>query len=126
MSKMVIDIPYYSDNSRISNSNLGFYLKGGPKYLKDMMDGKQEGMSASFLEKGTMIHEYILQPEEFWKDYVILDFEVPKVKQQKDLCESYINLKKLNPLDTEDTLLLQAYNNSYSNTKTDVKKVEVA
>ena len=126
MSKMVIDIPYYSDNSRISNSNLGFYLKSGPKYLKDMMDGKQESISTSFLEKGTMIHEYILQPDDFWKDYVILDFEVPKVKQQKDLCESYVNLKKLNPLDTEDTLLLQAYNVAYSNVKSDSKKLEEA
>lgn len=126
MKKMVIDTPYYEDMTRISNSNIGWYLKNGPCYLKDMLNGVAEGISGSFLEKGTMIHEYILQPEEFWKDYVILDFEVPKVKQQKDLCESYINLKKLNPLDTEDTLLLQAYNNSYSNTKTDVKKVEEA
>ena len=32
-------------------------------------------------------------PGEFWKDYEILDFEIPKVKQQKDLCEKYSQLK---------------------------------
>src|SRR5574344_3107050 len=124
MSKMVIDIPYYSDNSRISNSNLGFYLKGGPKYLKDMMDGKQEGMSASFLEKGTMIHEYILQPEEFWKDYVILDFDTPKIKQQKDFCDSYVKESQLDPLSDECIIILKSYNNAYSNSKPYVKKLE--
>lgn len=124
MSKMVIDIPYYSDNSRISNSNLGFYLKGGPKYLKDMMDGKQEGMSASFLEKGTMIHEYILQPEEFWKDYVVLDFDTPKIKQQKDFCDSYVKESQLDPLSDENTIILKSYNNAYSNSKPYVKKLE--
>ena len=66
---MDISIPYYEDNTRISNSNIGWFLKKGPRYLKDMLDGKIEGLKASFLDKGTMIHEYILQPEEFWNDY---------------------------------------------------------
>lgn len=94
---MNIEIPYYEDNTRISNSAIGWFLKKGPRYLRDMLDGKEEGMSAKFLEKGTMIHEYILQPEEFWKDYEILDFEVPKVKQQRDLCEYYSSHKLTDP-----------------------------
>ena len=55
---MDISIPYYEDNTRISNSNIGWFLKKGPPYLKDMLDGKIEGLKASFLDKGTMIHEY--------------------------------------------------------------------
>ena len=97
---MDISIPYYEDLTRISNSNIGWFLKKGPKYLKEMLDGK-EGLKASFLDKGTMIHEYILQPEEFWKDYIILDFAVPKVKQQKDLLEFYANAKMVDPLASE-------------------------
>lgn len=122
---MNIEIPYYEDNTRISNSAIGWFLKKGPRYLRDMLDGKEEGMSAKFLEKGTMIHEYILQLEEFWKDYEILDFEVPKVKQQRDLCEYYSSHKLTDPLADDDKLLLEAYNNSYNNTKSaEIRKNE--
>ena len=78
---MKIEIPYYEDNTRISNSAIGWFLKKGPRYLKDMLDGKEEGISGKFLEKGTMIHMYLLQPDEFWDNYIILDFVVPKVSQ---------------------------------------------
>lgn len=126
MNKMVIDIPYYSDNTRISNSAIGWFLKKGPKYLRDMLDGKEEGLKLPQLERGTMIHEYILQPDEFWKDYEILDFETPKVKQQKDLCEKYIQLKSTDPLEDESVILLQAYESSYSNSKSKQQKIEDA
>lgn len=110
---MKIDIPYYEDNTRISNSAIGWFIKKGPRYLRDMLDGKEEGLRLPQLERGTMIHEYILQPDEFWNDYTMLDYEVPKVKQQKDFCEAYANSLEL----TEDDKMLQAYKSSYSNNK---------
>lgn len=113
MKKMIIDVPYYEDNTRISNSSIGWFLRKGPKYLRDMLDGKEKGLDLPQLKKGTMIHEYILQPEEFWKDYIILEYEVPKVKQQKDFCIAYANSLEL----VEDKKLLEAYRSSYSNTK---------
>lgn len=125
-NKMDISVPYYSDNSRISNSAIGWFKKYGPLYLCNMLDGKEEGISGSFLEKGTMIHEYILQPEEFWKDYVILDFEIPKVKQQKDFCEYYQVMKDTNPLELDDTIKLKAYRQAYSNSKKDEVVLEEA
>lgn len=124
MKKMIIDTPYYEDMTRVSNSNIGWYLKNGPCYLKDMLDGVAEGINGSFLEKGTMIHEYILQPEEFWKDYVVLDFETPKIKQQKDFCDSYVKESQLDPLSDENTIIFKSYNNAYSNSKPYVKKLE--
>lgn len=122
---MDISIPYYEDLTRISNSNIGWFLKKGPRYLKEMLDGK-EGLKASFLDKGTMIHEYILQPEEFWKDYIILDFAVPKVKQQKDLLEFYSTAKLTDPLASEDDILLMSYNTAYSNNKSIDKRIKEA
>jgi hypothetical protein len=126
MKKMIIDIPYYEDMTRYSNSDIGYFLKNGPKGLKDYKEGKVAKMDYSFLEKGTMIHEYLLQPDEFWKDYVILDFEVPKVKQQKDLLETFSRLKSTNPLEDENKLKLEAYKQSYSNKKADDKCIEEA
>ena len=110
---MNIDIPYYEDQNRYSNSDIGYFLKYGPKSFKDYKEGGGNRLEGSFLEKGTMIHEYILQPDEFWKDYVILDFEVPKVKQQKDFCEAYASSLEL----LEDEKKLKAYRSSYNNTK---------
>lgn len=123
---MDISIPYYEDMSRISNSNIGWFLKKGPRYLKDMLDGKIEGLKASFLDKGTMIHEYILQPEEFWNDYIILDFAVPKVKQQKDLLEFYSTARLTDPFATEEDILLMSYNAAYSNNKPINKRIQEA
>lgn len=122
---MDISIPYYEDLTRISNSNIGWFLKKGPKYLKEMLDGK-EGLKASFLDKGTMIHEYILQPEEFWKDYIILDFAVPKVKQQKNLLEFYSTARLVDPFASEDDILLKSYEAAYNNNKSKEKKIQEA
>lgn len=122
---MDISIPYYEDLTRISNSNIGWFLKKGPKYLKEMLDGK-EGLKASFLDKGTMIHEYILQPEEFWKDYIILDFAVPKVRQQKDLLEFYSTARLVDPFASEDDILIMSYEAAYNNNKSKEKKIQEA
>lgn len=122
---MDISIPYYEDLTRISNSNIGWFLKKGPRYLKEMLDGK-EGLKASFLDKGTMIHEYILQPDKFWKDYIILDFAVPKVKQQKTLLEFYSAARLVDPLASEDHILLMSYEAAYNNNKSEEKKIQEA
>ena len=122
---MDISIPYYEDLTRISNSNIGWFLKKGPRYLKEMLDGK-EGLKASFLDKGTMIHEYILQPEKFWKDYIILDFAVPKVKQQKDLLEFYSTARLVDPFASEDDILIMSYEAAYNNNKSKEKKIQEA
>nr|DAH77679.1 MAG TPA: Exodeoxyribonuclease 8 [Caudoviricetes sp.] len=122
---MDITTPYYEDLTRISNSNIGWFLKKGPRYLKEMLDGR-EGLKASFLDKGTMIHEYILQPEEFWKDYIILDFAVPKVKQQKTLLEFYSTARLVDPFASEDHILLMSYEAAYNNNKSEEKKIQEA
>lgn len=123
---MIIDKPYYEDNTRISNSSIGWFLRKGPLYFRNMLDGKEEGLKLPQLEKGTMIHEYILQPDEFWNDYTILEYEVPKVKQQKEFCDWYVTFKATDPLEDEDKILLNAYNKAYSNKLSDDSKLTIA
>ena len=116
---MIIDKPYYEDNTRISNSAIGWFLKKGPRFLKDILDGKGEELKLPQLERGTMIHKYLLQPDEFWKDYTILDFIVPKSKQQKEVLSIYALSKLTEPLEDEDKLKLKAYKQIYKNKLSD-------
>lgn len=106
---MKIDKPYYEDNTRISNSAIGWYLNKGPRYLRDMLDGKEEGLKLPQLEKGTMIHEYILQPEIFWNDYEITDYKVPTTEKQKEFCRLVNESLEL----LQDDKLSKAYKHVY-------------
>ena len=95
--KMDINIPYYEDNSRISNSAIGWFLIS-PRYYRDMMDGNIKNKPTQSMEDGSMIHMYLLQPEEFKKNYIILDFQTPSSQQQKQFCNDYINSKANKPI----------------------------
>lgn len=107
---MDLSIPYYEDNTRISNSAIGWFLKNGPSYLHKKLTGKIPDEKGPQLERGTMIHEYILQPDEFLKDYRVFDGQKPKSDQQQRFCEALINSVEIEP----DRALLSAYEASYS------------
>ena len=85
------DIPYYEDSTRISNSAIGWFLNKGPAYFRRMLDGKEKGLDLPQLRKGTMIHEFLLQPDKFWDDYVLFDGDKPKSAQAQKFCENLIN-----------------------------------
>ena len=84
---MDTSIPYYEDKTRISNSNIGWFLNKGPSYLHKMLTEDVPEEKSQALERGTMIHEYILQPEEFQKDYVVWDKSRPSSVQQEKFCQ---------------------------------------
>ena len=109
---MDISIPYYSDLSRISNSNIGWFLNKGPAYLHKMLTDPPPEEKNSTLERGTMIHEYLLQPEEFQKDYVVWDKSRPSSAQQEKFCRELANSLEIEP----NKALLSAYRASYSTT----------
>ena len=48
MKTMNIEIPYYEDMSRYSNSDIGYFLKYGPKSLKDNNEEENKPKSTSF------------------------------------------------------------------------------
>ena len=104
------EIPYYEDGSRISNSAIGWFLNKGPAYLRRMLDGKEKGLDLPQLRKGTMIHEFLLQPDKFWDDYVLFDGEKPKSAQAQKFCENLINTVEIEP----NKQLSDAYRKSYS------------
>lgn len=107
---MDISVPYYEDKSRISNSNIGWFINKGPAFLHKMLTEDVPEEKSQALERGTMIHEYILQPEEFQKDYVVWDKSRPSSPQQEKFCQELAFSVEIEP----DKAVLSAYKASYS------------
>ena len=107
---MDISIPYYEDRTRISNSNIGWFLNKGPAFLHKMLTEPPPEESTTAMERGTMIHEYILQPEEFQKDYVVWDKSRPSSVQQEKFCQALAFSTEIEP----NRAILDAYKEAYS------------
>lgn len=107
---MDISIPYYEDKTRISNSNIGWFLNKGPAYLHKMLTEDVPEEKSQALERGTMIHEYILQPEEFQKHYVVWDKNRPSSAQQEKFCQALASSVEIEP----NCAALSAYKEAYS------------
>ena len=107
---MDISTPYYEDLTRISNSNIGWFLNKGPAYLHKMLTDPPPEEKNPVLERGTMIHEYLLQPEEFKKDYVIWDKSRPSSAQQEKFCQALASSLEIEP----NKAILEAYKAAYS------------
>lgn len=107
---MDISIPYYEDFTRISNSNIGWFLNKGPTYLHKKLSGQLEDETSQSMTKGTMIHEYLLQPEEFQKDYVVWDKSRPSSTNEEKFCQALADSLEIEP----NKSLLSAYKAAYS------------
>ena len=107
---MDISIPYYEDRTRISNSNIGWFLNKGPAFLHKMLTDPPPEDSTTAMERGTMIHEYILRPEEFQKDYVVWDKSRPSSAQQEKFCQALAFSTEIEP----NRAVLSAYKEAYS------------
>jgi len=107
---MDISIPYYEDRTRISNSNIGWFLQKGPAYLHKMLTDPPPEEKNPVLERGTMIHMYLLQPEEFQKSYVVWDKSRPFSAQQEKFCQALASSIEIEP----NRAILSAYKEAYS------------
>ena len=107
---MDISIPYYEDKTRISNSNIGWFLNKGPAFLHKMLTEDVPEEKSQALERGTMIHEYILQPEEFQKDYVVWSKSRPTSAQQEKFCQALVSSTEIEP----NRAILDAFKQAYS------------
>ena len=107
---MDISTPYYEDLSRISNSNIGWFLQKGPAYLHKMLTDPPPEEKNYVLERGSMIHMYLLQPEEFKETYVVWDKCRPSSAQQEKFCQELANTLEIEP----NRAILSAYQAAYS------------
>ena len=107
---MNIDIPYYEDLTRLSNSNIGWFLQKGPAYLHKMLTNPPPEEKNYVLERGTLIHMYILQPEEFRNTYVVWDKSRPTSAQQEKFCQALASTLEIEP----NRAILSAYKEAYS------------
>ena len=107
---MDISVSYYEDLSRISNSNIGWFLNKGPAFLHKMLTDPPPEEKNPVLERGTLIHMYLLQPEEFQKDYVVWDKSRPNSAQQEKFCQALASSLEIEP----NRAILSAYKEAYS------------
>lgn len=116
---MDLSVPYYEDFTRISNSNIGWFLNKGPAFLHKMLSGQGEEEKSAALIRGTMIHEYLLQPEEFQKDYVVWNKSRPASVQEEMFCQALADSIEIEP----NKALLSAYKAAYSTSGKSEEKV---
>ena len=107
---MDISTPYYEDLTRISNSNIGWFLNKGPAFLHKMLTDPPPEEKNPVLERGTLIHMYLLQPEEFLKTYVVWDKSRPFSAQQEKFCQALASSLEIEP----NRAILSAYKEAYS------------
>lgn len=107
---MDISIPYYQDNSRVSNSAIGWFLNKGPAYFRAKLSGEVEDETTSAMSRGTAIHMYLLQPDEFQKTYKVWTGNKPSSAQQEKFCRALVDSVEIEP----EKALLSAYKAAYS------------
>ena len=107
----------YFDVKAVSNSSLSWLKDGSPKYFKMRFDGELKEEKKTYFEKGQQIHMYILEPEEFDKEYIFLNYEKPRSIQQKEFCEKFARLRK----GKKDEKLIAAYKHAYTSKESNEK-----
>lgn len=114
---------YYEDNSRISNSTIGYFLIS-PKYFRNKLDRVVTEDSTSYQDLGTRIHMFLLERTLFSTVYKIVKaYKKPVSAQQTKFCEVYAESTAKNA----KLKALEAYKSTYVvNVKDDEKTAKKA
>lgn len=110
---------YYNDNSRVSNSSIGWFLLS-PRYYRNRLDKVITEDSTSYQDVGTRTHMYLLERQLFDKIYTIVKaYKKPVSAQQKSFCDMYT----VSTAKTVKDKALEAYKATYAITIKDEEKI---
>ena len=76
----------YYEIEAVSNTSLSWFEQS-PLYFKKLLNKEIEQEDYKYYELGTQIHMFPLEPDEFDKNYIHLDYDTPKTEQQKTFCK---------------------------------------
>jgi len=105
--------------SKISNSALGNILISS-KYFKKYIDRELDEDTPPYMELGTKLHMFLLEPTEFSKNYIYLDVTKPRGEKQQAFCEYISN----SSLKDEKLKIKTAYELNYSTKGKSEQKLE--
>jgi len=125
-----MEIKKYFSIPAVSNSVIR-YFQISPNYCWKRMNNEIIDEEKSYTYLGKQSHMYILESEEFEKNYTYLDFKTPTSKQQQTFCEDYIKYTKTeSALDIEDekflsheASLVYAYQDNYTADKKSAESI---
>lgn len=103
----------YFREKKVSSTSLGWFEKS-PLYFKKKIDDEIIQIKQRYYELGQQVHMAVLEPIEFDKSYITLEYKTPTSKNQKDFCEVYMKSKDK----------VDAYKKSYKIDKKSDKKIE--
>jgi hypothetical protein len=104
----------YHDVEAVSNSSLNWFEQS-PYSFQKYLKGELE-YDSSWGKQGTLIHMFLLEPDEFEKNYTHLDYETPRTEQQRNFCKQISN--KVDPI--------EAYKGIYSSKGKSEDKIKQA
>jgi len=95
---------YYQLKGHVSNTSLNLLEKSSREFRKFLYEDYEEKPQL-YYDFGTAMHMYLLEPKLFDKEIMVLDYEVPKSKQQVDFCKKYAEKKKVSNSQLKDIFL---------------------
>lgn len=108
MIQQITEKDYYN-KPFVSNSSLDWF-KNSPKYFKLKLNKELEDpVPKKYFELGRQIHMFLLEPDEFHKNYTYEDVKLPSTQQQKDFANDYRKLEG-----SKEEKAVKAYKNNYS------------
>ncbi len=109
---------YYREK-RVSSSSLKWF-ELSPLFFRKMLNREIEQESKRYFEIGKKIHMRILEPIEYEKNYIYLEFDTPKSKNQRKFCEDYISL----PYKLAEERMVESYKRNYNVEKLSEDKIK--
>lgn len=109
----------YYQEKRVSSSSLKWF-ESSPLFFRKMLDKEIEQETKRYFEIGKKIHMRILEPNEYEKNYIYLEFDTPKSENQRKFCEEYISL----PYKLAEQRMVEAYKRNYNVDKLSEEKIK--